>query len=439
MLHIMQMGLQVDMFERNRLISELKKEVSKFQIRLDMIAEAVWDRPLNPNSSKQLISFFYERMGLPKQYKFAKGKSHLSCDREALESLRSYRYARPIVDIILRIRELLKLIQSLETEIEPDGCMRTSINIAGTETGRVSSSQNAFETGGNLQNIAPRVRRIFRSRKGTKFAYIDLEQAEARIVGFLCWVYLGSDTYLRACESGDLHTLVATMVWPHLPWTGDLKKDREIADQQFYREFSYRDISKRMGHGSNYRGTPRTLSNLLKVPLPLVEAFQSGYFRGFPEIIEWHHYVAKCLQTEKMMTTILGRQRHFFDRSWTDETLREAIAFEPQSVCADHLNTLLLKLYVSDIDVNIVLQVHDAILLEYDEAREKELLSAVLHVMNSNDIIVGEKKLHIPSDAKVGWNWGDYHEIKNPFGMKKYKGHDDRVYKEPSILDRRLY
>ena len=37
--------------------------------------------------------------------------------------------------------------------LDTDGRMRCSFNVCGTETMRFSSSENAFGTGGNLQNI----------------------------------------------------------------------------------------------------------------------------------------------------------------------------------------------------------------------------------------------------------------------------------------------
>ena len=53
-----------------------------------------------------------------------------------------------------------KKIGVLRTGIDPDGRIRTSYNIAGTSTGRFSSSVTEFGTGGNLQNIEEALRSI---------------------------------------------------------------------------------------------------------------------------------------------------------------------------------------------------------------------------------------------------------------------------------------
>lgn len=248
-LEMMLRGFRVDNIKRLDMIGSLQLRLSKLQNILDRYAYAVWDKPLNPNSPKQLIDFFYHKMKLPEQFSHKKGQTKLSTDREALEALELYFYARPIVACILAIRDLKKQLSVLETEIDSDMRMRTSYNIAGTETGRWSSSSSAYGVGTNLQNIARDLRIIFVSDPGMKLYGIDLEQAESREVGWLSGTILGDWSYLDACLSGDLHTTVARMAYPNLAWTGDAKKDRAIAEQIVYRTYSYRDLSKKLGHG----------------------------------------------------------------------------------------------------------------------------------------------------------------------------------------------
>src|SRR5262249_14971349 len=132
-------------------------------------------------------------------------------DRDALEQLDNYFLAQPIVSHILGLRDIEKKIGVLKTGIDSDGRMRTSYNIAGTSTGRFSSNLSDFGTGTNLQNIEDMLRSIFVADAGLKFAYIDLEQAESRLVGAIEWNLFHDPTYLDACESGDLHTSVCRL------------------------------------------------------------------------------------------------------------------------------------------------------------------------------------------------------------------------------------
>lgn len=248
-LEMMQRGFRVDTLGREMASRDLRERIAQLSEILDEYAKAVWGKGLNPRSPQQLKDFFYKSMGFPEIWISQKGERKLSTNRETLEKLEErYLHARPIVACILAIRDLGKQLEVFETEIDPDGRYRTSYNIAGTETGRPSSSSNAFGTGGNAQNISQWLRYVFVADPGWKLCVIDLEQVEARDVGWFEGVLFGDWSFLDSCEKGDLHTNNAKLVWPELPWTGHPAQDRRIADRQFYREFSYRDMAKRGGH-----------------------------------------------------------------------------------------------------------------------------------------------------------------------------------------------
>src|SRR6185312_5176356 len=199
--------------------------------------------------------------------------------------------------------------------LDPDGRMRCSYNVVGTENGRWSSSKNAFGRGTNLQNVTPPMRRMFCADDGYRFVSTDLEQAESRLVAGLVWATTGDDTYWRACLSGDLHTTVARMTWPELGWTDDPKANRKVADtpSRELPKFSYRDISKRLGHGSNYRGSPFGIAQAVGVPPNIVEDFQRRYFNAFPAIPHWHEWCKRQLVDHQFLDTPLGRRRWFLD------------------------------------------------------------------------------------------------------------------------------
>lgn len=430
-LELMERGWKIDPVERENGQKLLRNRLDRLRVCLDRMAFAIWDKGLNANSPAQLKKFFYERMGLPEQYNNNRGQRNVSTNREALEKLETYFYAKPIINVILAIRETTKKLSVLETEISSDGRMRTSYNVAGTETGRWSSSSSADGSGTNLQNITPELRRMFIADRGWKLCYLDLEQAESRVVGLLVWRTCRDATYLDACESGDLHTTVSKLVWPGLPWTGDGKKDRELADAPFYRHFSYRDMAKRGGHGTNYYGTPRTMSRHLKVEQKVMEEFQRAYFTPFIGIRRWHEWVSREIISHQRITTLLGRQRGFYGRVNDDATLREAIAFEPQSTVGDLLNCALWRVWRYESRVQILGQIHDAIVFQYpdDPNLETEILTNCLSLTRI-PITSCERTIIIPSECKIGWNWGEADAKRfadgNPNGLIKYRGEPDK-------------
>lgn len=460
-LEIMQRGFKVDEGARRKAAEELRIRIGNLQLTLDQMARGFWGKPLNPRSPAQLKDFFYSHMRLPEVWISMKGEKKLSTNREALEKLEVYLHARPIISAILAIRDLSKQLEVFETEIDSDGRFRTSYNIAGTETGRPSSSSNAFGTGGNAQNIAAGLRWPFIADPGYKIGVVDLEQVEARDVGFFCGCLFNQWRFLDACESGDLHTNNSKLVWPELPWSGAPAADRALADQNFYREFSYRDMSKRGGHLSNYYGTAWTMARSLKIDLPVADEFQARYIRGrpadpkrglreitpaYPEIAEWWAWTATQLQTTHTLVTPFGRKRMFFGRAGDDTTLREAIAFLPQSTTADRMNLGMWRVWRYMPEVQLLAQTYDSITFQYlDKGHEYEsrIISRVLELIRVELRAGNGRRYTVPGEAKVGWNWGA--EITpadvakagasgrkpprfNPEGLRKWKASkaDDR-------------
>lgn len=448
-LEMMLRGFRVDFEKRDEWIERLEGQVEELEGLLSQYAYAVWDKPLNANSPKQVAEFFYDRMRLPQQWKFAKGKKTLSTDREALEKLDLYFYARPIIAVMLKIREIKKKLSVIQTAIR-NGRFYTSYNIVGTETGRWSSSSSAYGDGSNAQNITGEIREMLVADDGWKICAIDLEQAESREVGWLLGTIIGDWRYLDACYAGDLHTITARMVWKDLGWNGgndkaSLKADREIAERPFYRHFSYRDMSKRGGHGTSYYGTPRTMSRHLKVPEDFMIDFQRSFFAAYGHD-RWHRWVAQEIQTTNTIKNVFGQERTFFGRTNDDTTLREAIAHSPQSSTGTRLNLALWRVWAHlGNTVRIWAQVHDALYFLYRVEDEGWVIDKALSLIQVDIPEVAGHRLIVPGEAKIGWNWGNRTEQKdgtviNPFGLTKWKGKlDERqapTYK--SFLERTI-
>lgn len=418
-------GVRVDFVQRDTTIAKFQEQLDQLEKNLWHILNGAFGLQINWRSQAALKELFYRVMKIPPiRKRNPKGELIETVDRDALEKLDAYFYARPIVNHILAMRDLGKKISTLKTAADSDGRMRTSYNIGGTSTFRFSSSFSDFGTGGNLQNIEQQLRRPFVADPGYKFAYIDLEQAESRGVGAFVWNLFGDGRYLDACESGDLHTSVCRMAWTDLPWTGDLKRDREIAEGPFYRQHSFRHMAKVLGHGSNYRGKPPTMAKHTKLDSGIISQFQYRYFNAFPGIPSWHEWVEQQLRNEGFLVSLTGHRRWFFGRRDDDATLREAIAYGPQCSIGVLLNAGMLNLWRMNI-CQILLQIHDAIVIQYPEEREDEVVPKAIQALRLPIRLAHGRELIIPSDAKVGWNWAEA-TPDNPGGLAKYKGGDTR-------------
>ena len=430
-LDMMQRGWKIDAYERGKNIDLLTKRLTRLEELLNAYATAVWGKPLNAKSPDQLKAFFYRSMDIPPVELSFRGVRRVSVNREALEKISNYFYALPIVKVIFEIRKTSKLLSVLKAEVDSDGRMRTSYNIAGTETGRWSSSQSVWGSGTNLQNITPELRRMFIADPGWKLCHLDLEQAESRVVGFILELLFEDDSYTKAHESGDLHTTNATLIWP------DLVHDRETAEKPYYFQYSYRDMAKRCGHATNYDVSAWTLSRHLHIPIAIAEDFQKAYHIAYPGIKKWHTWTAGQVQMHSILTTPLGRVRQFFGRPGDATVIREAIAYKPQSTVADLLNIILWLIWKYMPEVQLLGQTHDSIDLQFREGKEEETISKLQELVQ---LTIGTKpSITIPVAFATGWNWAEQNRPPftpetNPEGLKKYAPGDTRV--RPSNLER---
>lgn len=430
-------GVLIDHARKAEVIEEYYAELHRLEAGLERIVrEGVGMVGFNWNSPRDVQTLIYGRLGIPP----ISARGRPSADASTLEKLSSYLMLRPIVFHLLTMREINKKIGVLKTEIDPDGRMRTSYNIAGTSTGRFSSSFSEFGTGGNLQNIEESLRSIFIADPGHKFAKFDAKSGESFIVGAIEHNLFDSDTYLVACESGDPHTAVARICWPELPWTGDLKHDKDIAERPYYRHYSYRFMCKKLGHGSNYRGKPPTLSQQTRLPLTVVANFQPRYFDAFPAHLEWHDYVDNQLRRGGYLVSLTGRKRYFFGRPTDDDTFREAVAYDPQGSLADIVNSAMLRIWRQRYCI-LMMHDHDALTFMYPAHAETEIIPRILKDLPQTITLRHGRTLTIPYDCKVGWNKGEYNASTNPEGLRDYdisKG-DNRQRQAPRhLLDRPL-
>lgn len=423
----------------------------------------------NPNSPTQKLKLFYHFFGRPdnsiaqpylysppwlktygiKEFKARKtdGTYGPTANREALEKViktsnngegyAAY-IAAPFAKVCLDIADLVKSLGFLNCKLD-DGYFRASFG-AVTETGRLNSRQNAMGFGSNGQNVTPKLRHIFTVQSGWKLAAPDYSQIESRVVAAICYRLFGAVSYLAATECGDAHTLAASMVWDNLPWPEDfnvkhtiahgpfpkdmLKAAKAIAGENFYRHFSYRDAVKRLGHGSNYLGKPPQMAIQTHIPKPLVEHFQEAYFEAFPEIPQWHTHVAEQVQTVGEITTFLGRTRRFFGRPNDDSTIREAVAYEPQSVAADYTNQAMLRIFkatqTGELPAKLMLQKHDELVVRYPESKEEVVIPLMTSLMEEHLTISNpeglERDWFVPVEFETGWNLG-FKSESNPDGV----------------------
>jgi|SRR5215831_4412915 len=416
-------GILIDKKRREEVVERYQATLDRMELNLERIVrESTGMIGFNWRSTAHLRELFYDIYQIPE---IRTKSGNPTVNRAALEKMEAYTISHWVIKHIKEMREIRKRMDVLQQDLDHDGRFRTSYNIAGTSTGRFSSSFSEFGTGGNAQNVEEFLRSIFIADKGMKFANFDAEQGESRVVGAIEWNLFRKGAYLDACESGDLHTNVAKLCWPELDWPNSPDRDRDLAELPYYRHYSRRFMCKKLGHGTNYGGKPKTMSAQTKTEIPTIIDFQKQYFKAFPAHQMWHTWVEGQLRSYGWIISLAGRKRHFFGRRDSPEILNEAIAYDPQGSLADIVNNDMLRVWWSGICV-LVMQNHDSILVQYPQEMEDEIIPKLLILLHHEIPLKHNRSLTIPYSCKTGWNWGDYTE-SNPDGLKKYHPGDKRI------------
>lgn len=435
-LHMSATGLPISHIDMLDLVKKLEADEAKCNRLLKRWCEAVYYPllTLNPNSPQQVAGFFYDYLQIPPVWKWDHKNKQRKRDtsRGALEKLRETRpIAAPFVNAILAAREARKLAGVFKKGLEPGHPprLRAGFSPSGTETGRLASQTNVYGRGTNVQNWNEVVRQVVAAEEDRALVYVDLKTAESIATGYIS----RCRPYIEACLTGDVHTAACRLNWPEVEWTGDLRRDRALAEETYYRVFSRRDIMKKGGHATNYYGKPPTISKVALmglVPVELVIDFQNRYFREFPEIRDWHVSTIAEIQQSGILVNPLGRERRFWGRPNDEETYRKAIAFLPQSTVADVMDEGLMQVQhwiIADrLDIQLLAQVHDAGLFELAIAdlgwAVPELLRRIVFPVDFGDLGI----MTIPAEATFGKNWrkakydkgtGNW---KNPQGLRDW-------------------
>lgn len=460
-------GIRVDKFQRGAMVAELKRELRSDTVsiaKLPLVAEhwheteletgwckanpekhhkwprakkgepkldptnMVCDRcktarthpsSFNANSHDQVSKLLYEIHQVPVELN--KKKEPTTDDDALIRISRKHPHVRPLVDAIRGVRDKKKQLGSLSAPLTTAGRYDSIFNVGAAWTGRFSSSASPYGTGGNKQNVAPRHRRVFIADPNQELFYPDYMQGESNVVAHVS----GDEKYIAAHREGDVHTLVARLVWPELPWTGDVKKDKKIASQNpewdTAEGHTFRFHSKGVQHGSNFGLTPFGISIQKQIPLEQAKKAYENYMTEFDGIPAWQASVEQTVREQGWLTNPLGRSVMLFGRPWDKHTIRQGLSFVPQSTLADIENIALWHIwyYLEEENIYLMAQVHDAMLGQTPQGR-LDLVRKVLQKMKIDvpvtDIHGITRTMTIGVEGATGINWGKK-SAKNPRGI----------------------
>lgn len=413
-------GIKVNREKQKELVEKWTETRSKLKVELDRVI----GREINFNSPKQMCQLLYVELGLPPQYKRRKSIEEvrtMTTDANALRTLARLVPNNPVFNLIIAYKKADLLVrQYLDIELSPEDKVHTSYNITGAASddeedtkktkrsfGRWSSSASIILPygSGNLQNIPPEARKMYRAEPGWKIIQADYSQAEAVVVAHLTGdqklMKMFVDSFGLSKEEKkpyDIHKMTIALM---------LGCDPSVVTPE------QRTAGKTIRHATSYSAGPQVLANRLGIKMKQAKELMELYHRANPQLKMWYQQIQEELKRSRTLVNLFGRKHRFLDR-WGDSLFRSAYSYIPQSTVGDLLNTALLKIYYGipklDYPLHILLQLHDAV---YITVEEQNVMKAV-HYLRSNMLIPLQHnniEFMIDVDFKAGDSWAEGEEL----------------------------
>lgn len=281
-----------------------------------------------------------------------------------------------IISAIIAYRKQAKLLSTyFKWEKFWNGRLYYKTNPAGTDTGRLASTESSFWTGLQIQNIpqGDAIKAwIACDPEWEGMAESDYAQSEARCVGYMS----GCNALIDLVESDkDYHS------WNASAFFGVRYED---VDKPL------RNLAKRVNHGSNYNMGAGVLLDtmgpkaaaearlLLKLPaswtlLMVCQHLLKTYEKTYPEVKrDWYDSLKREISLTKKLKSQLGWTRYFFsDPTKSKPALNAAVAHGPQNLSVAIINQVFYKIWHATLygelrnKIRIKAQIHDSLLFEY--------------------------------------------------------------------------
>ncbi len=377
----------------------LKRQSGELAKRLQEIEQQAHDaagRPFNLGSPKQLQQILFEELGLPVIRKTPKGQP--STAEDVLQEL-ALSYELP--QLILEHRSLAKLkstyTDKLPELINPEtGRVHTSYHQAVTSTGRLSSSDP------NLQNIpvrteeGRRIRQAFAAPEGKRIVAVDYSQIELRIMAHLS----GDEGLLKAFAEGkDIHSATAAEVFGGDP--DDISPDKRRA-------------AKAINFGLIYGMSSFGLAKQLGIGRNEAQEYIDLYFARYPGVKDYMESTRELAHEQGYVETVFGRRLYLPDINSRNNQRRQyaertAINAPMQGTAADIIKMAMIRvdrwLQENKSSAIMIMQVHDELVFEVDEASASDEAKKIAAIMES----AAKLKVPLIADVGIGRNWDEAH------------------------------
>lgn len=380
-------GMFVDKAELIEIGDKLKKNLD---VLTDEIHELAGE-DFNINSTQQLGKILFEKLNLPV---VKKTKTGYSTDVDILEKLKDH---HPIIEKILEYRSLMKLnstyVEGLLPYInENDERIHSFFHQTITATGRISSTEP------NLQNIPTRIelgkqlRKVFKPREGYIYVDADYSQVELRVLA-----HISKDENMMHAflNDEDVHKQAASKVLG-IPI-------EEVTKEQ-------RSSAKAVNFGIVYGISDFGLSEQLGISRKEAKNYIEQYLEKYNGIKQFMDNIVEEAKEKGYVETLFHRRRYIPELSSNNYMVRQfgaraAMNTPIQGTAADIMKIAMINVFNAlkneNLDANLVLQVHDELIIEC-RIEQKDVVTKLLKE-NMEGAIEMVVPLKVETSEAINW------------------------------------
>ena len=415
-------GIGVDLARREQLRDAITEKEGDL---LDKMRKLLRRANFHPMQLSEVRKALFTILGAPLEAADPTESGLPSTSQRTLERLKeSPTRAGRFADLLLQWRGAVKIkstyinSQVLDAPRKKAGEVgRTHFNWRsyGAASGRYSCRLQSCPRAEYLKDksivLETRVRELYIARPGCKLIYFDLSQAELRFAAYLS----GDKSFVAACESGDVHTATAKLLFPAEAEL--IGRDPKGAGKPF------RDVEKNSIFGFCYYAEPGTVFGFVRskgLPVEMRDVLLmhdmirqsfADYFRYVEQNKRWtdQHGYLRCALSGRI--SWLGWHAGFPDVA--NRPIQGGIA----SLMNVRLPAIARRLPPG---ARVVAQIHDAAIVEVPERyveRVRKLVQATWEepvVIPANGygtslrVEDGARSFVMPIDLKIGERWSDF-------------------------------
>jgi uracil-DNA glycosylase family 4 len=415
-------GIGVDLERREQLRDAI---IEKEAALLDQMRKLLRRANFHPMQLSEVRKALFTILGAPLEVADPTDSGLPSTSQRTLERLKeSPTRAGRFADLLLQWRGAVKIkstyIDSQVLDAHRKGAgevVRTHFNWRsyGAASGRYSCRLQSCPRAEYLKDksivLETRVRELYVARPGCKLIYFDLSQAELRFAAYLS----GDKSFIAACESGDVHTATAKLLFP-----ADAEligRDPKGAGKPF------RDVEKNSIFGFCYYAEPGTIFGFVRskgLPVEMrdvllmhdmVRANFADYFRYVERNKRWtdQHGYLRC--------TLSGRISWLGWHAGYPDVANRPIQGGIASLMNVRLPAIARKLPSG---ARVVAQIHDAAIMEVPDRHVERVQRLVQRTWDEPIVIPangyetslrvedGARSFVMPIDLKIGERWSDF-------------------------------